>query len=89
MKEIILVFTILVFAVALILAASTTAKYNRMADQKKAQNTVDKIREADPPSVSTTTKKSTEGQKASEYRPPPPSLRIKEPPSPIPPKTKK
>lgn len=77
MKKITAVCTIFLFVVAFAIA-STVA----MADQKKAQDVVDKIREADPPAVSTTTKSSTEGQKASEYRPKPPSSKTKEPPPP-------
>ena len=79
MKKIALIFTILTFVATLILVASTIAT----ADQKKAKNTVDNIREVDPPQVSTETKKSPVGQNASEYRPKAPSLKIKEPPSPI------
>jgi hypothetical protein len=59
------------------------------ADLGKAKGTVNNIRKADPPKVSTTTKPSPVGQKVSDYKPPAkPSLKIKEPPPPAPVKKK-
>jgi hypothetical protein len=59
------------------------------ADLNKAKGTVNNIRQADPPKVSTTTKPSPVGQKVSDYKPPAkPSLKIKEPPPPPPSKKK-
>jgi len=53
------------------------------ADLSKPKGTVDNIRKADPPQVSTTTKPSPVGQPISDYKPPAkPSLKIKEPPPP-------
>lgn len=60
------------------------------ADLSKPKGTVDNIRQADPPQVSTTTKPSPVGQPVSDYKPPAkPSLKVKEPPPPsLPPKKK-
>ncbi len=56
------------------------------ADLSTAKGTVDRIRQPDPPQVSTTTKQSPVGQPISDYKPPAaPSLKIKEPPPPPPP----
>jgi hypothetical protein len=56
------------------------------ADLSKPKGTVDNIRQADPPQVSTTTKPSPVGQPVSDYKPPAkPSLKVKEPPPPSPP----
>jgi hypothetical protein len=53
------------------------------ADLSQPKGTVDKIRQPDPPQVSTTTKPSPVGQPVSDYKPPAkPSLKIKEPPPP-------
>lgn len=52
------------------------------ADLKGAKGTVDNIRQADPPKVSTTTKQSPVGQPVSDYKPTGPSVRAKEPPPP-------
>jgi len=52
------------------------------ADLGKAKGTVDNIRAADPPRVSTTTKPSPVGQPISDYKPRGPSVRAKEPPPP-------
>ena len=58
-------------------------------DLSKPKNTVNNIRKADPPKVSTTPKKSPVGQPVREYKPPAkPSLKIKEPPPPAVPKKK-
>lgn len=59
------------------------------ADLGKAKGTVDNIRQADPPKVSTTTKPSPVGQPIREYKPPAkPSLKVKEPPPPAKPAKK-
>jgi len=52
------------------------------ADLNKAKGTVDNIRAADPPKVSTSTKPSPVGQPVSEYKPQGPSVHAKEPPVP-------
>jgi hypothetical protein len=52
------------------------------ADLNKAKGTVDNIRAADPPKVSTSTKPSPVGQPVSDYKPKGPSVRAKEPPAP-------
>jgi len=53
------------------------------ADLGKAKGTTDNIRQADPPSVSTTTKPSPVGQRATDYHPQGPSVKPQEPPSPV------
>ena len=59
------------------------------ANLNKPKNTVNNIRQADPPKVSTTTKPGPVGQPIKEYKPPAKkSLKIKEPPPPAKP-TKK
>ena len=59
------------------------------ADLSKPKGTVDNVRKADPPQVSTTTKQSPVGQPVSDYKPPAkPSLKIKEPPPPATPSKK-
>ncbi|OPY93445.1 MAG: hypothetical protein A4E73_00116 [Syntrophaceae bacterium PtaU1.Bin231] len=59
------------------------------ADSSKAKATVDRIRQPDPPQVSTTTKPSPVGQPVSDYKPPAASsLKVKEPPPPPSPKKK-
>jgi hypothetical protein len=52
------------------------------ADLNKAKSTVDNIRPADPPQVSTSTKPSPVGQPVSDYKPKGPSVHAKEPPAP-------
>jgi len=52
------------------------------ADLSKPKATVNAIRSADPPQVSTTTKPSPVGQPVSNYKPTGPSVRAKEPPPP-------
>ena len=52
------------------------------ADLSKAKGTVDNIRAADPPQVSTSTKPSPVGQPVSDYKPTGPSVHAKEPPVP-------
>lgn len=75
--------TIAVIATAVLLAAGAAG-----AEEKKgskldgAKNTVDRIREADPPGVSTTTKPSPLGQSTTDYKPTGPSVKPKEPPAP-------
>lgn len=54
------------------------------ADLNKAKGTVDNIRAADPPKVSTSTKPSPVGQPVSDYKPKGPSVHAKEPPAPKP-----
>jgi len=53
------------------------------ADLSKAKGTVDNIRQADPPQASTTTKTSPLGQSTTDYHPTGPSVKAKEPPSPV------
>ncbi len=73
---------LIILGVMVFLAGSLWA-----ADLSKPKGTVDNIRQADPPKVSTTTKPSPVGQPVSDYKPPAkPSLKVKEPP---PPPTKK
>jgi hypothetical protein len=60
------------------LAGSTQA-----ADLSKAKGTVDNIRQADPPQASTGTKTSPLGQSTTDYHPAGPSVKTKEPPSPV------
>ncbi len=69
----------LVIALGLVAVLSAPAF---SADLSDAEATVDNIREADPPSVSTTTKESPVGQPISDYKPTGPSVNAKEPPSP-------
>ena len=52
------------------------------ADLNKAKGTVDNIRPADPPQVSTSAKPSPVGQPASDYKPKGPSVHAKEVPAP-------
>ena len=52
------------------------------ADLSKGKGTVDNIRPADPPQVSTSTKPSPVGQPVSDYKPKGPSVHVKEPPAP-------
>jgi len=68
----------LAVASSLLVATTTFA-----ADVSKAKDTVDSIREADPPQVSTTTKESPLGQSTTDYHPTGPSVKTKEPPSPV------
>jgi hypothetical protein len=56
-----------IFAMALLIVAPAWAG---SPDLSKAKDTVDKIRQPDPPKVSTTTKPSPVGQPASDYHPP-------------------
>jgi len=67
----------LTFVSALMLATQVFA-----ADLNNARNTVDSIRQADPPRVSTTTKQSPLGQSTTDYHPTGPSVNPTEPPSP-------
>jgi hypothetical protein len=75
---------IIAFAVLATLGHASADNNN----QKKAQNTVDRIRQPDPPKVSTGTKPSPVGQPIVSrpgnpgYKPAPPPLKIKEPPPP-------
>ena len=71
----------LTFVAALLAAGILTPSF---AAEKldPAKNVVDRIRQPDLPQVSTTTKPSPVGQPVREYRPPAPSMKIKEPPSP-------
>jgi len=65
-------------------ALGADAKPEKKSEQnlKKAQNTVNNIKQPEPPKVSTTTKPSPVGQPVSDYKPKGKSLKIKEPPSP-------
>ena len=53
------------------------------ADLNEARSTVDSVRQADPPQASTTTKPSPLGQSTSDYHSTGPSVKMKEPPSPV------
>ncbi len=53
------------------------------ADLNQAKNTVNNIKQADPPQVSTTTKPSPVGQPVSAYKPTGPSVHPKPVPSPV------
>ncbi len=53
------------------------------ADLNNAKNTVNNIRQADPPQVSTTTKPSPVGQPVSAYKPTGPSVHPQPVPSPV------
>lgn len=79
---------LLLFLSALLLVGCIAGSAHA-ADLSKAKGTVDNIKQADPPKVSTgTVKGSPVGQPVSEYKPPAaPSLKIKEPPAPSSPKT--
>jgi hypothetical protein len=56
---------------------------NHSINLKPAQNTVNNIKQADPPQVSTTTKPSPVGQRVTDYKPPAAkSLHVKEVPAP-------
>ena len=83
------IFSLVVCLVAVLflgLAAPTV----QAADLSQAKDTVDRIRQPDPPQVSTTTKPSPVGQPVSDYKPPAArSLKVKEPPPPPPPPKKK
>ena len=54
---------------AFIAAGVLLASVSVFADLKKATNTVNNVKKADPPKVSNTPKQSPVGQKASDYRP--------------------
>ncbi|HEY7390132.1 MAG TPA: hypothetical protein VH640_16570 [Bryobacteraceae bacterium] len=58
---------VIVGLLAAVAAANAQGTNNNLG---KAQGTVDKIRQPDPPSVSTGTKPSPVGQPASDYHPP-------------------
>lgn len=61
----------------------STFSLAQAADLTDAQNTVNSIREADLPQVSTSTKESPVGQPISDYKPEGPSSAISEVPSPV------
>jgi hypothetical protein len=63
-----------------VLAGSAEGKDDKKLD--KAKDTVDRIREPDPPSVSTETKPSPSGVPVEQFKPKGPSVHPKEPPSP-------
>lgn len=69
---------IILFTAAIFIAISPVCA----ADLSKAKGTVDNIRAADPPQVSTTTKPSPVGQPVTDYKPAGPSVKPKEPPPP-------
>lgn len=80
----------LMFCLIAFLFAGFAVGFAQTADLSKAKNTVDRIKQPDPPQVSTTTKPSPVGQRVSDYKPPAAySLKIKEPPPPAPPPKKK
>jgi hypothetical protein len=66
------------FTLAILIAIGSAVA----ADLGKAKGTVDNIRAAEPPKVSTSTKPSPVGQPISEYKPKGPSVHAKEPPKP-------
>jgi hypothetical protein len=79
--------TLLVLFVAVVVVAGgaiglVDGKDDKKLDLDKAKDTVDRIRQPDPPSVSTGTKPSPVGVPAEEFKPKGPSVRPKEPPSP-------
>ena len=55
---------------------------SKKVDLKKAQNTVNNIKQPEPPKVSTTTKPSPVGQSVTTYKPKGPSVKAKAPPPP-------
>jgi hypothetical protein len=69
---------IILFTLALFIASGPVGA----ADLNKAKGTVNNIRAADPPQVSTSTKPSPVGQPVSDYKPKGPSVHAKEPPVP-------
>lgn len=73
-----------IFAISMSgLVAWAQDKKNHSINLKPAKNTVNNIRQADPPQVSTTTKPSPVGQSVRDYKPAAAkSLHVKEPPSP-------
>jgi hypothetical protein len=76
--------TKLTLAVATIVACAFGAASVLQADDlEKAKNVEKNIRQAEPPKVSTETKKSPVGVPAREFRPVQKPLVIKEPPSPV------
>ena len=76
MRHYVIRLAALTLASALIFSSSVFA-----ADLSDAENTVDSIRQADPPQVSNTTKQSPLGQSTTDYHPSGPSVVTKEPPS--------
>lgn len=75
--------TALITAVLLVAGvAGAEEKKDKKLDP--AKNTVDRIRQADPPEVSTTTKPSPVGEPADRWKPKGPSVNPKEPPLPKP-----
>lgn len=72
----------LYFGIALFVSVITVG-LAQAADLSDAQGTVNNIREADPPQVSTETKPSPLGEPTTWYKPTGPSPTIKESPSPI------
>jgi hypothetical protein len=71
------------FGPCLLLASLLAASAAQAADLGKAKATVDNIRQADPPQVSSGTRQSPVGVPTREFRPPSPSMRTVEPPSPV------
>ena len=67
-----------IVSVTLFLAAAPVGG----ADLSKPTNTVNNVRQADPPKVSNTPKPSPVGQPISDYKPKGPSVKPKEPPPP-------
>jgi hypothetical protein len=70
--------TIIIFSVTIFITMAPVFA----ADLKKARGTVNNIRNADPPQVSTGTKPSPVGQPVREYKPSGPSVKPKEVPAP-------
>jgi hypothetical protein len=76
MKRIVILSVAICFVVSAAAAALAT-------DLSGAKNTVNRIRQPDPPSVSTTTKPSPVGQRATDYHPAGPSVHPVNVPSPV------
>jgi hypothetical protein len=73
-----------IFVISMSVSVVCAQNQNKQSiNLKPAQNTVNNIRQADPPQVSTTTKPSPVGQPVTDYKPPAAkSLHVKEPPPP-------
>jgi hypothetical protein len=81
MKMLLAVFVAIVLAAGAV-PGSVEGKEDKKPSLDKAKDTVDRIREPDPPSVSSGTKPSPVGTPTQEFKPKGPSVHPKEPPSP-------
>jgi len=72
MKKLAILLMVVVFAITASgsALAQSTKNDEHKVDLSKPKATVERIRQPDPPQVSTTTKPSPVGQKASDYHPP-------------------